>query len=101
MTLYGVYQKYNRLYFEGKLPRRIYLHYGNVPFTHHAETTWWSDGTIEIEISRRFNRCGRLTCIMLLHEMVHASLPSNAYHGPRFSRRLAKLIKQGAYNDLL
>jgi hypothetical protein len=96
-----VYKHYNRKYFKNKLPT-VWLHYGGKPGrSAHAETTWYSDGAMEIMINREFQRCGRLIRIFLLHEMAHVSLPNNAFHGPRYKARIKKLIRQGAYDNLL
>ena len=99
MTLDGLYARYNRLYFGGKLPK-IGLKFGKVYPAGLGETIF-NNGPEMIVLDRSIRKFGRITRIVLLHEMAHASLPVDVLHGPKHQRALAKLFRQGAYKGLL
>jgi hypothetical protein len=93
------FAKYNRQYFHGKL-KISGICYGKMKDV-SGETTFFDRcyPTITIEIGlKNFPRLSRL---ILLHEMVHVSLPISVGHGPRFERGIRRLIRLGAYKGLL
>jgi hypothetical protein len=99
-TLEPVYRQYNRLYFGGKLPD-INVRYGKPAHKAGGETDFWGGDPVLVTINKRYRGYGRITRIILLHEMVHVSLPVDALHGPRHQKGLMRLVRLGAYADLL
>jgi hypothetical protein len=53
-----------------------------------------------IEISKRIKIWPHLTRSVLLHEMVHVSLPLKILHGARFEKEMFRLAKAGAFKGL-
>lgn len=124
--MYRDYRGYNRLYFQNRLPQaELYFVDQRNPIMKTqaskseilawergavAETASWvpSDPKIptkhEIRFARMFrNLTGRsIFRIVLLHEMIHIRFRgANAHHGPRFQREKRRLIRAGAFDDLL
>jgi len=98
------YSKYNRLYFEGKLP---------------DVEIWWeplsnadgitcpvyeiSEGHFSIRLDPGIKGFGAYWRTTLLHEMVHVELfksHSRHQHGKLFQDRMLKLAQDGAFRNL-
>ena len=100
-SLFQVFMYYNRKYFGGKL-KVSDLRLKKMSHLIAGETTFYEGGVHpSIVINEALTNWGRCVRIVLLHEMAHISLPKDAEHGPRFKRRIRRLVKQGAYDDLL
>lgn len=97
-SLLDIFNRYNRKYFGSKIKLSA-LKIVRANFS--GETQFYDNALPSISVSNKILGWGRYVRIVLLHEMVHASLPWYAYHGPKFKRRIRKLVKQGAYDDLL
>jgi hypothetical protein len=100
-SLFQVFMYYNRKYFGGKL-KLSDLRLKKMSHLTAGETTFYEGGVPPaIYINKALTNWGRCVRIVLLHEMAHVSLPQHVEHGPRFKRRIRRLVKQGAYDDLL
>jgi hypothetical protein len=95
-----VFRQYRKKYFNNRIPI-VSVRFGRVPHGGQAETDFWGDEPVVITISRRHVNSGRIARIVLLHEMIHLELGVEEGHGKKFSKRKRKLMKQGAYDDLL
>jgi predicted metal-dependent hydrolase len=93
-----VFKQYNRKYFGNKLNISA-IDFGKPTYHAHAETTFFDSADPIITINTRLMNSGRLVRIVLLHEMVHVSGCMN--HGRAFVRHIKKLVRLGAYDDLL
>jgi predicted metal-dependent hydrolase len=102
-SIYDIYNQYNRKYFSGKLPTiddEFDVRFGRLGRDNHGETNFYVDFT-EIVISTRLVNQGRFVRIILLHEMCHVALPASAKHGPRFMREIKRIMRMGAFDDLV
>ena len=100
-SLFQMFMYYNRKYFEGKL-RLQDLGLKRMTLLDAGYTQFHEGGVPPaIYINKALTKWRRCVRIVLLHEMVHVSLPQHVEHGPRFKRRIRQLVKQGAYDDLL
>ena len=100
-SLFQMFMYYNRKYFEGKL-RLQDLGLKRMTLLDAGYTQFHEGGVPPaIYINKALTKWGRCVRIVLLHEMVHVSLPWHVEHGQRFKRRIRQLVKQGAYDDLL
>jgi hypothetical protein len=97
-TLKGVFDKYNRLYFDGKLKVSA-VRFARLRVC--GETTFFDNADPVIEIDRTLLGRGRFVRMILLHEMAHVELGPDVGHGRKFVRRLHRLVRQGAYDGLL
>src|ERR1700719_1861976 len=95
-TLAQLYRYYNRKYFKNKLPK-ISVQYGKLPCKSGGATDFWAEDPVAITINKRYKGYGRITRTILLHEMVHVSLPFDAGHGPRHQNGIMRLVRLGAY----
>ena len=95
LELRSWYRYYNRLYFDGELPRCVVQFKKMRGDLGH---TFWGDDRIYInEELKAWDRIARTT---LLHEMVHVYLPKEVNHGHRFQREMLRLAKAGAFKGL-
>jgi len=98
--LNDVFRSYNRRYFGGKL-KVSDVQFGNSRCL--GETAFFDNCPPIIVIDRKMMNYGRIVRMILLHEMAHVSM-SDAVgigHGPKFVRRMRRLVSQGAFDDLL
>lgn len=97
------YNRYNRKYFRGRLPK-LMVHFTKMPKYYLGLSTYVgrpSGGSwAEIEISKVLKCWPKLTRCVLLHEMVHVSLPQQVIHGSKFEKGMRKLAKAGAFTGL-
>jgi hypothetical protein len=98
--LNDVFQQYNRKYFSGKL-KVSDVQFGNSRCL--GETAFFDNCPPIIVIDRKMMNYGRIVRMILLHEMAHVSMPNavGVGHGPKFVRRMRRLVSQGAFDDLL
>jgi hypothetical protein len=66
-----------------------------------GETTFYDGQPPSITLNKVLTSFGSYSRLVLLHEMTHVSLPINVGHDKRFIRRIHRLVKQGAYDELL
>ncbi len=99
-SLFQVFKFYNRKYFGGKI-KLSNLELVRMRSTSMGETTFYDDRPPSIKINKTLTNWGRCVRIVLLHEMVHAGLPPEVNHGPRFIKGICQLFRKGAYDDLL
>jgi hypothetical protein len=99
-TLPEVFRRYNRKYFGGKL-RVSDVRFGNSRCL--GETAFFDNCPPIIVIDRKMMNYGRIVRMILLHEMAHVSMSDavGVGHGPKFIRRMRRLVGQGAFDDLL
>jgi hypothetical protein len=93
--LRGWYTKYNKLYFGGQLPK-IYVRFAKMPKDTFGFSTYIGDW-VGIELNRTYKHWLKFSRCVLLHEMVHISLPKKIMHGPRFEKGMQRLAKLGAF----
>lgn len=87
---------YNREYFDCKL-RISDIRWGKSLGL--AETTYLEPAFPIITLTHPLKKLNRILRIVLLHEMVHVSGIHD--HGPKFIKRIHRLVKQGVYDNLL
>ena len=99
-TLPDIFRRYNRKYFGNKL-KISGVRFGNSRCL--GETAFFDNCPPIIVIDRKIMNYGRIVRMVLLHEMAHVSMPNAAGvgHGPKFVRRMRRLVNQGAFDDLL
>lgn len=105
-----LYRAYNKYYFEGKL-ENIPVRFGknrkaraiaefNTEFTaDYIDGSHMYRTEKEIILNPMLKKFNRLTCIALLHEINHVAYGPD--HGKIFKKGIDRLIKIGAYRDLL
>lgn len=91
------YAKYNRLYFEEKLPNA---------------SVWWEptagayadcdllEGGWRIRVNPSISGWVAMAKWSLLHEMVHIKLHPYRKHGKKFNAEMLRLAEIGAFNDI-
>lgn len=93
------YRSYNRRFFGNTLPnppdvKISWADLGNQLMGYQLED--------EIVLSRKYHRHDSLWRSTLLHEMCHIATPDEQLeHGPRWRKELKRLIRAGAFDDLL
>lgn len=97
-TLPEVFRRYNKKYFGNRL-KVSDVKFGKPSYNAHGETSYFDGTDPLITVSRRFLNSGRLVRLILLHEMVHVD--GYFSHDARFKRQIRRLIRLGAYDDLL
>lgn len=106
------YGRFNTLYFDGKLPKPIYIYFSTalsnkaMAIMHHL---WDDDGIFKhiIRINTRLKWARSATLLAVLHEMIHVKLsysrtPHNCLKpkGP-FADETYRLLKKRAFNRWL
>lgn len=115
-----LYDKYNRKYFAGKLPKDVEFYWGSTcPYMtrggsrkfnrgYYGKTSIWAMvGTDEevytIALSDKLKPYLNFLAQTVLHEMVHVELHMRGYgsagHGHRFKARKRRLMRMGAYDE--
>lgn len=103
------YRKYNKVYFDNKLPDHVEIGlnelenaYGTLAFSIWTEE---DDGlehnVLQIHIDPRMHAGDEQLHATLLHEMIHVKLLPNKFHGKKFKNELRLLMLKGAFDDLL
>lgn len=100
MTLRSLFNRYNRKYFSGKLQVSD-VRFGRVQGSTHADTTFLESAAPIVTLGKHLKDTTRFLHMVLLHEMTHVDLGPAAGHGPKFVKRMRKLVRQGAFDDLL
>lgn len=99
MTLRNLFRQFNRKYFGNRLSVSD-VRFGKTG-TAYAETTFLDDCDPIITLQHELGSKGRFCRMALLHEMAHVELGADAGHGPKFVKRMRKLVRQGAYDGLI
>lgn len=101
--LNSLYKRYNRKYFDGKLPAEVPIKFVDMSATNQGGlcTTVASDGLVlnVIYLDSTFKEYDNLLKFFLLHEMVHCKLPAND-HGKEFDDEMMRLAFRGAFHGL-
>lgn len=104
-SLQRLFNVFNRQYWNGQIDPRVRVRFSktnlrNLGEFHHIcrEKDDWEGA--KILICKTLRHHGRIICIILLHEMLHAANPA-AQHGPTFKKDRKRLMDGGVYDDLL
>lgn len=92
------YQKYNRLYFGGKL-HAVSIWYEVPSSGGFADCQLKEDGW-QVRINPALAGWPQLAKLTLLHELVHIRLHPYKKHGKKFNAEMLRLAQCGALNDL-
>ena len=96
-SLRQLYAAFNRAYFDNKLDSGVSAVFGKNP-----KVQWMGCYVAEFEtiyvnpVLRRFRR---ITCLVMMHEMVHVANPG-AGHGRKFQQAMHALAEAGAFEQL-
>lgn len=96
-SLKRLYNKYNRLYFEGSLPNAVVWW---EPVASAYATCAFENGVCKIRINPALYGWSATAKMTLLHEMVHAKLHPDTSHGDIFNAEMLRLAYAGAFNDI-
>lgn len=99
-----LYVRYNKLYFDGKLPDTVPIQLVDMSQTDKAGlcTTYQEPGLIlhSIHLDSTFKNYDPLLKFFLLHEMAHVKLHPYAEHGQEFDDEMFRLASRGAFKGL-
>lgn len=102
-VLRRLYLKYNRDYFDNKLPLDVHVYWHPTPDTCVAWTFEEGDH-LAIQMSPGIAGFRRYFKWILIHEMVHIALwkgkRERVMHGPSFKKELLRVIQAGAIRFL-
>lgn len=107
-TLQRIYRKYNKQWFEGKLPRLPVVWGEPRKFPNSegkstlASTHYEADAPVLIVFAPRLrvNKEWNLVRCTMLHEMCHVALPYRVDHGKIFQNLMRDLAMRGAFDGL-
>ena len=95
-----MYDEYNRLYFNGSLPKWP-VKWSRTKAKDCRGLCDYKDQTVYL--NPKFKTWERIWCEVLLHELVHVEQRFDVRskdHGYKFDRRMRRLVRQGAFHDL-
>lgn len=101
-----MYEYYNRTYFYDSLPKRVEFKISRANGG-HGECSHLVDSNgahlyYQIEFNKHTWQCGRrIVAIILLHEMLHLATGMGEGHNEKFQINKARILRMGAYNELL
>jgi len=94
-----LWRENNRLYFGGKVPD---IALEDIRYQYLGQNlgvvTCWPKPTLKIDTRIQFSE--RLVSSVLLHEMAHVA-SQDCVHGPQFQNELKRLIRIGAFDEIL
>jgi predicted metal-dependent hydrolase len=93
------FRRYNRKYFGGKLPE-VSIRFEKMNRLYLGWSIRMGSEWTGIEIAKTMQGWPKLVRCILLHEMVHVSLPTKLLHGPRFEKEMLRLAKAGAFRGI-
>jgi hypothetical protein len=93
------YRRYNKKWFQNKLPE-ITLRFAKPDKNWLGDTVFLGTDPEYIAISKEIKNWNRVVRMILLHEMVHVSLPVRITHGLRFEARMRSLARRKAFSGL-
>jgi len=97
------YRHYNRLWFNNKLPKRhVHIRFAKMPRQRLGDYQF-TDGHYYIRLNRRTRFWPPVWRATLLHEMGHVATEGfeSEEHGPMWLEIMRRLLKNGAFNDLV
>ena len=100
MTLRNLFKRFNRKYFANRLSVSD-IRFGKLRGKAYGETSFLLDCDPIITLASSLKDQRRFSWMVLLHEMAHVDLGAEAGHGPKFIKRMRKLVEQGAFDSLL
>lgn len=114
--LCNLYREYREKYFRDRLPVEVNVRFGicarEFPKRNYHTAGFMQDfdrkwvGSVgkeyDITIDWEYRHLEDVVCIVLLHEMAHVVVSGEwPSHGPKFKAEIRRLIRVGAYDDLL
>lgn len=98
ISLDSLFKLYNRKYFNNKL-KISGIRFGRLKYL--GETVFFDKAAPIITISNKLKAFGfgRIIHLVLLHEMIHAE--GNLNHNKKFIKSIRKLVRLGAYDNIL
>lgn len=106
-ALQSLYRRYNKKFFDGKLPADIPIKFVDMSATNQGGlcTTVASEGLVlhVIYLDSTFREYDNLLKLFLLHEMVHVQIPAldgQDPHGKEFDDGMMRLCFRGALKGL-
>lgn len=94
------YRYYNRKYFKATLPK-IHVRFEKLESSVFGLTTFVGNPpVIVLSIDNSLKGFTNLSRQVLLHEMVHVSLPTSVMHGPKFEAGMRRLARLKAFTGL-
>jgi hypothetical protein len=97
--LQRTYNRFNRLYFGGKLPSDIDIRWHR--YTKESKICGESDSEV-IWVNEAHKAWPKVWQITLLHEMAHvATVNERAHHGVKWVKEMRRLMREGAFDGLL
>lgn len=111
-ALKKIYNEYNKRWFGGKLPVAVKIYWGKdgeclgqVEYEGVVRRTnalqKYEKADIEIVLNKATRKFPRIFRTTILHECCHVKLLPNRHHGDKFQQEIRRLVRIGAYNDLL
>ena len=95
-----LYDFYNRKYFGGKLPRLTMRWDEGAVDSELASTIFMDDCPVMINFMAKGMDTEKRIRRVLLHEMVHVSLPPGVRHGKRWKVGMRRLAARGALDEI-
>lgn len=100
--LKNMYTRCNHKWFRNVLPPVDEIKIGfKVMGGPDAGMAGWSRGRDEVFINQRIRFNSMLVESTLIHEMAHMRLPDPVEHGPRFKKEMRRLLRAGAFDDIV
>jgi hypothetical protein len=100
MTLRNLFKRFNRKYFANRLNVSD-IRFGRVAGKAYGETSFFVDCPPIITLAESLENQRRFSWMVLLHEMAHVDLGPECGHDEKFQKRMRKLVRQGAFDQLL
>jgi hypothetical protein len=99
----GYYRRYNKKYFDSKLPAEVPIHFVDMSATDYCGlTTQLMEPGLSLQsiyLDNKLKDHQNLLLMTLLHEMVHVKLPQ-AEHGKDFEDEMIRLAFRGAFKGI-
>ena len=89
-----MYHQFNKQWFSNRLPKDMVVYYEDI--WQMGVTCYHRERPLYIQLSKKLRWTEASTALVLLHEMVHVSLPYRVNHGREFQKAMMKLAKRGA-----
>lgn len=102
IVLESWFDHYNASFFNSALPKMRVYWYKFRKHNRHGATTFvkGTNQVCVILVNRNLEKSGCYALQTVLHEMIHVFKPK-ALHGPEFRKEKLRLLKAGAYNDIV
>lgn len=98
----AIFDTYNRVYWDGKLPKTVIVWTG-LPKQRFGETEKQTDGSFLIRLDAVKNKEQNVAKTTLLHEMCHVKTygQDKTDHGDHWHAELHRIMLEGAFDDLV